>query len=140
MAERGRRGAATWTAAAGPRRAPLLDAASDSLLSLVRAVAEIAAAATAEEVAAAVVAGAVDVTGGRGAAVGAATGSGQVRLLGSAGYDCDTMRAGAMLPADAGLPLTECVRTGNAVRQGRPGEPMWIALPVPTTTGSVGLV
>lgn len=48
-------------------------------------------------------------------------------VIASAGYDCGTMRPGAELPLDAGLPVTEAVRTGRAVVQG--DGPSWLALP-----------
>ena len=48
-------------------------------------------------------------------------------VVGSAGYDCGTMAPGARLPLDAGLPVTEAVRTGRRVVQG--GGPSWIAVP-----------
>src|SRR5688500_16524907 len=52
----------------------------------------------------------------RGVAVAVAEGA-AVRLVGSVGYDCDTMAPGVRLPLTAGLPLTEAARTGNAVVQ-----------------------
>lgn len=45
----------------------------------------------------------------------------------SAGYDCLTMAAGAQLPLDAGLPVTEAVRRGRTTVQG--SGPAWIAVP-----------
>ena len=48
-------------------------------------------------------------------------------VLGSAGYPCGSMSAGAELPLDAGLPVTEAVRTGRAVVQG--DGPSWVAVP-----------
>jgi hypothetical protein len=90
---------------------------------------------------AAAVRGAVELTGARAACVGArhpggppggrtttATGD-VVLLLGSDGYGCDTMAAGATLPLDAGLPLTECVRLGRTVVRGGAGGPAWVAAP-----------
>ena len=50
-----------------------------------------------------------------------------VVVVGSAGYDCGMMAPGAPLPLDAGLPVTEAVRTGQPVTMG-PG-PGWIAAP-----------
>jgi hypothetical protein len=41
-----------------------------------------------------------------------------VVVTASAGYDCGTMAAGAQLPLDAGLPVTEAVRTGRTVALG----------------------
>lgn len=51
----------------------------------------------------------------------------RVVVLGSAGYDCGSMAAGADLPLDAGLPVTEAVRTGKTVVQGT--GPGWLAVP-----------
>ena len=48
-------------------------------------------------------------------------------VLGSAGYDCGSMDAGVALPLDAGLPVTEAVRTGRLVVRG--GGPSWVAVP-----------
>ncbi|MCA1712893.1 MAG: serine/threonine-protein phosphatase [Actinobacteria bacterium] len=48
-------------------------------------------------------------------------------VVGSTGYDCDTMAPGARLPLDSGLPATEAIRTGRAVVRG-PG-PGWCAVP-----------
>ena len=50
-----------------------------------------------------------------------------VVVQGSAGYDCGSMGPGARLPLDAGLPVTEAVRTGRTVLRG-PG-PSWAAAP-----------
>lgn len=62
----------------------------------------------------------------RGAAVGRRDGR-RVVLLASAGYPCDTMAPGSCLPLDAGLPITEAVRTGRVVVQGT--GPGWVAVP-----------
>lgn len=48
-------------------------------------------------------------------------------ILGSAGYDCLSMAAGAELPINAGLPLTEAIRTGRTVVYG--SGPSWVAVP-----------
>lgn len=48
-------------------------------------------------------------------------------VVGSAGYDCGSMEAGVPLPLDAGLPVTEAVRTGRLVVRG--GGPSWVAVP-----------
>ena len=48
-------------------------------------------------------------------------------VVGSAGYDCGSMAAGVTLPLDAGLPVTEAVRTGKLVVQGE--GPSWLAVP-----------
>ena len=50
-----------------------------------------------------------------------------VVVLGSVGYDCGAMAPGIRLPLDAGLPVTEAVRTGRTVTRG-PG-PGWVAAP-----------
>lgn len=102
----------------------------ESLPALVRALAAVARAATAGEVAAQAVAGAAELTGARGAALGVRDGE-QVRLLAATGYDCDSMAAGATLPMTAALPITEAVRTGRTVVQGQPGAPPWVAVPLP---------
>lgn len=52
----------------------------------------------------------------------------EVVVLASSGYDCGTMSAGARLPLDAGLPVTQAVRTAAPVVQG-PG-PSWVAVPI----------
>jgi hypothetical protein len=51
----------------------------------------------------------------------------RVVVVGSDGYECGTMAAGAELPLDAGLPVTEAVRTGRTVVQG--AGPGWVAVP-----------
>jgi serine phosphatase RsbU (regulator of sigma subunit) len=51
----------------------------------------------------------------------------QAVVAASAGYDCTSMSAGVALPLDAGLPVTEAVRTGRLVVQGV--GPSWMALP-----------
>jgi hypothetical protein len=48
-------------------------------------------------------------------------------IVGSAGYGCGEMSTGATLPLDAGLPVTEAVRTGRTVVQG--AGPSWVAIP-----------
>lgn len=48
-------------------------------------------------------------------------------ILGSTGYDCLSMAAGAELPISSGLPVTEAIRTGRAVVQG--SGPSWVAVP-----------
>lgn len=70
----------------------------------------------------------LEVAGVRAAAVVVREGP-RVVVLASAGYDCGPMSAGGALPLDAGLPVTEAVRTGRAVRQGR--GPGWAAVPFP---------
>lgn len=51
-------------------------------------------------------------------------------VLASSGYDCSTMRRGAVLPLDAGLPVTEAVRTGTTRVVGT--GPSWVAVPAGT--------
>lgn len=65
-------------------------------------------------------------SGARAAAVVQRRGAGVV-VLGSAGYPCGSMAAGADLPLDAGLPVTDAVRTGAIVVQG--SGPSWVAVP-----------
>jgi hypothetical protein len=48
-------------------------------------------------------------------------------VVGSTGYDCSSMAPGTELPLDAGLPVTEAVRTGRTVARG--DGPGWIAVP-----------
>lgn len=50
-----------------------------------------------------------------------------VVVQGSAGYECGAMCPGARLPVDAGLPVTQAVRTHRTVTTG-PG-PSWVAAP-----------
>jgi hypothetical protein len=97
----------------------------------VQALVALAGAATASDVCRLAVDGAVALTGARAGALGVRRGR-VAELVASAGYDCDVMDVGARLPLDAGLPLTESVRTGRTVVRGAPGEPGWIALPVRT--------
>ena len=52
---------------------------------------------------------------------------GDAVVLASTGYPCDTMGPGARMPLDAGLPLSEAVRTGRAVLRGE--GPSWAAVP-----------
>jgi hypothetical protein len=52
---------------------------------------------------------------------------GEVVVQGSAGYDCGSMRPGSRLPLDAGLPVTEAVRTDRTVVRGT--GPSWVAAP-----------
>ncbi len=101
----------------------------ESLRPLLQAVTAVAGAADATGVAGAAVTGAVELTGARAAALGVRSGE-RVRLLASRGYDCDTMTAGASLPLNAGLPLTESVRTGTTVIRGAASSTAWVAVPV----------
>lgn len=105
----------------------------DSLAALIAALVRLAGTADIEAVAHEAVVGATEVTAARAAAVGVQRGR-SVVLLGSLGYDCEAMAAAAVLPLDAGLPLTECVRTGRTTIRGQAGGAMWIAVPVTTAT------
>ena len=67
-----------------------------------------------------------DLVGVRATAVVERSGS-DVVVQGSSGYDCGTMAPGSRLPVDAGLPVTEAVRTSRTVTRG-PG-PSWVAAP-----------
>lgn len=113
----------------------MVDATSrpESLAPLVSCLVRLAGAADVDAVATEAVAGAVDVTAARAAAIGVQRG-GSVVLLASVGYDCDAMAAAAVLPLDAGLPLTECVRSGRTTIRGQTGGAMWIAVPLVTST------
>lgn len=51
-------------------------------------------------------------------------------VLASSGYDCSTMGRGAVLPLDAGMPVTEAVRTGTTRVVGT--GPSWVAVPAGT--------
>jgi hypothetical protein len=68
----------------------------------------------------------LDLPGVRAAAVVARSGP-DVVVQGSAGYECGAMGPGARLPLEAGLPVTEAVRTHRTVTTG-PG-PSWVAAP-----------
>lgn len=76
----------------------------------------------------------LEVPGVRAAAVVLRDG-GRVLVAGSAGYDCGTMAPGAELPLDAGLPITEAVRTGRTVLQG--SGPSWVAMPFSHRAGGL---
>lgn len=88
----------------------------------------LAAADDSAEVAAAVLAVLSGLTEVRAVAVVTRAGR-EVVVLGSAGYPCGTFAAGAALPLDGGLPVTEAVRTGRPVLQGV--GPGWVAVPLP---------
>ena len=90
------------------------------------ALALLAEAGSREDVAAACLPVLGDLPGVRAAAVVSRHGR-EVVVLGSTGYDCGVMAPGATLPLDAGLPVTEAVRTGRPVAQG--AGPGWQALP-----------
>lgn len=89
----------------------------------------LAGASTPADVAQTAVAGAVALTGARAGALGLRRGD-DVELVASDGYGCDSMDVGTTLPLNAGLPITEAVRTGRSVVRGAAGEPAWIAAPV----------
>lgn len=114
-------------------------AAPDVANRLVRALEALAGAPLAGDVARAAVEGAADVTGARGAALGVRRGR-QVAILASTGYDCDSMAGGATLAMDAGLPLTEAVRSGRAVLKLGPDGGGWIAVPVSAPQGRGALL
>ena len=78
------------------------------------------------EVAEAVLAPLLDLPGVRAVAV-VERAAGEVVVQGSAGYDCGAMGPGASLPLDAGLPVTEAVRTDRTVVRGT--GPSWAAAP-----------
>ena len=61
---------------------------------------------------------------------------GRVVVQQCSGYDCDTMAPGSSLPLDAGLPVTEAVRTGRPVAQG--DGPGWVAIPFERGLGRSG--
>jgi hypothetical protein len=93
---------------------------------LLEALAALAAADSRAEVAAAALPLLIEEPGVRACAVVGRDGD-RVVVLGSAGYDCGTMGPGAVLPLDAGLPVTEAVRTGRLVERGH--GPAWVAVP-----------
>ena len=119
-------------AAAAPR--VLAPARIDTEL-LVEVLALVAGADSAADVAASALPLLVDAPGVRAAAVAVRDG-GRVVVLGSSGYGCGAMSPGAALPLDAGLPLTEAVRTGRPVVQGT--GPAWVAVPFARGTGRGG--
>ena len=88
------------------------------------------------EVAEAVLPLLLDLPGVRAAAVVERAGP-DVVVQGSAGYECAAMGPGTRLPLDAGLPVTEAVRTHRLVTRG-PG-PSWVAAPF-RRRGSGGLL
>lgn len=107
-----------------PASVPARCAVPDSLL--LDAVSALAGARTEGDVAGASLPLLLGRSGARAAAVVQRRGAGVV-VLGSAGYPCGTMAAGADLPLDAGLPVTEAVRTGATVVHG--SGPSWVAVP-----------
>lgn len=93
---------------------------------MVEALAAVAAAGSRLEVAQACLPLLLEQPGVRAAAVVERAGT-EVVVQGSAGYDCSTMAPGQRLALDAGLPVTEAVRTGRVVAQG--SGPGWVAVP-----------
>lgn len=93
---------------------------------LIDALAALAAADTVVDVAAAGLPLLMQLPGVRGCAVVERAGH-DVVVQGSAGYDCGSMAPGQRIPLDAGLPVTEAVRTDAPVVLG-PG-PSWAAVP-----------
>ena len=93
---------------------------------LVEALEALVGAQTASAVASACLPLLLDQDGVRGCALVQRDGRSAV-VVGSAGYDCGSMAAGVTLPLDAGLPVTEAVRTGRLVLRG--GGPSWVAIP-----------
>lgn len=93
---------------------------------LVDALTALAAAEGTADVAAAALPLLLEQPGVRASAV-VARSEGAAVVLASAGYDCGSMAAGTALPLDAGLPVTEAVRTGRPVERG--DGPSWVALP-----------
>lgn len=124
----------TSAAARLPRPAAALRPAQalalhDPLLRLLAAPAE-------PEVLAVALGAACTLAGGRAAAFAELLPDGSgVIVLGSTGYDCTVMAAGAVLPADSGLPLCTAVAQGRRVVQGE-----WVALPTDTGVAPAGLL
>jgi stage V sporulation protein SpoVS len=122
-----------------PRRVVEATSRPETVAPLVAALVRLAGTADVDAIANEAVTGAAEITAARAAAIGVQRGD-SVVLLSSTGYDCEAMAAAAVLPLDAGLPLTECVRTGRTTTRGRPGGPMWIAVPVATPNLRGGLL
>lgn len=95
---------------------------------LVEAMTAVAAAGTRFDVAHASLPLLVDQPGVRAAAV-VERALAEVVVQGSVGYGCGAMAPGQRLPLDAGLPVTEAVRTDRTVILGQ--GPSWVALPFP---------
>lgn len=93
---------------------------------LVQALSDLAGAAGRLDVVDAVLPRLLELPGVRAAAVVERAGA-DVVVQGSAGYECGTMGPGQLLPLDAGLPVTEAVRTARTVVRGR--GPSWVAAP-----------
>lgn len=120
-------------APAGPRPHTAAAAALDEALVL-DALSRLAGAATRAAAADAVLPLLLDVEGVRATAVVLREGSGAV-IAASAGYGCGQMSPGEVLPLDAGLPVTEAVRTGRTVAQG--SGPSWVAVPLGGRAGAL---
>lgn len=115
------------------RAVPLTLPATD----LLAAVTVLAGAASQHDVATAVCSRLLEVSGVRASAVLQRRGGAAV-VVGSAGYDCDAMAAGARLPLDSGLPAAEALRTGDVVLQGT--GPGWCAVPFGRRTSAPGVL
>jgi hypothetical protein len=111
----------------------------ESFAPLVESLVRLSGAADVDSIAVEAVNGAADITSARAAAIGVQRGD-SVVLLASTGYDCDSMAASAVLPLDAGLPLTECVRTGRTTIHGQTSGATWIAVPLLTPSLRGGLL
>lgn len=121
------------TAPAGPRpRTPSPAALDDALL--VDVLSRLAAAGGRASVADAVLPALLEVPGVRAAAL-VLRDRDRVVIAGSAGYGCGPMSPGEALPLDAGLPVTEAVRTGRTVVQGT--GPSWVAVPFGGRAGAL---
>jgi hypothetical protein len=101
----------------------------ESLPPLLEGVTALAGAETVRDVGTAAVTSAAALSNARGSALATLHGA-DVEIVGSVGYDCDAMAVGARIPLDAGLPLTESVRTGRVVVRGESDGPAWVAVPV----------
>lgn len=118
-------GVVAGPAAAGPLRSvPSPVRVDDDLV--VEVLAAVAGASGSTGVAQSALPPLLEVEGVRAAAAVVRAGS-NVLVLASAGYDCGSMAPGATLPLDAGLPVTQAVRTARAVLQGT--GPGWVAVP-----------
>lgn len=127
-------GAAAADPTAGPAPgAPARAAQLDDAL-LVDALSRLAGAASRAAAAEAVVPPLLEVEGVRAVAVVLRDGD-RALIVGSGGYGCGAMSVGQVLPLDAGLPVTEAVRTGRTVVQG--SGPSWVAVPFGSRAGAL---
>lgn len=111
---------------AGPRPVPpRLDGRFDAAL-VIDILALLGAARSPADVAAAAASVLLELPDVRAVALVAGEGAEAV-VVDSAGYSCGSMAAGAVLPLDAGLPVTQAIRTGRTVVQGN--GPSWVAAP-----------